>query len=127
MQSENFAEPGAPDRIPDDLVEKYGREARKTVKHNLSRRSRLARRTRRAGRLVRGSGADLWQTTAVVFSLSVIALCGIGALLYTVYLWPRIGLSLVGAVVIMFTFSYVVARRVTRRGVDPSQDEVSLF
>jgi ABC-type multidrug transport system fused ATPase/permease subunit len=127
VQSENFAEPGAPDRIPDDLVEKYGREARKTVKHNLSRRSRLARRTRRAGRVVRGGGADLWQTTAVVFSLSVIALCGIGALVYAVYLWPRIGLSLVGAVVIMFTFSYVVARRVTRRGVDPSQDEVSLF
>ena len=127
MQSENFAEPGAPDRIPDDLVEKYGREARKTVKHNLSRRSRLARRTRRAGRVVRGTGSDLWQTTAVVFSLSVIALCGIGALVYAVYLWPRIGLSLVGAVVLMFTFSYVVARRVTRRGVDPSQDEVSLF
>jgi len=63
----------------------------------------------------------------VVFSLSVIALCGIGALVYAVYLWPRIGLSLVGAVVIMLTFSYVVARRVTRRGVDPSQDEVSLF
>src|SRR2546427_12081752 len=121
MQSENFAEPGAPDRIPDDLVEKYGREARKTVKHNLSRRSRLARRTRRAGRLVRGSGADLWQTTAVVFSLSVIALCGIGALLYTVDLWPRIGLSLVGAVVLMFTFSYVVARRGSRPGADPSQ------
>ncbi len=127
MQSENFAEPGAPDRIPDDLVEKYGREARKTVKHNLSRRSRLARRTRRAGRVVRGSGSDLWQTTAVVFSLSVIAVCGIGALVYAVYLWPRMGLSLVGAVVIMFTLSYVVARRVTRRGVDPSNDEMSLF
>src|SRR5947199_1825109 len=127
MQSGNFAEPGAPDRIPDDLVEKYGRGARRTVKHNLSRRSRLAGRTRRAGRVVRGTGSDLWQTTAVVFSLSVIVVCGIGALVYAVYLWPRIGLSLVGAVVIMFTFSYVVARRVTRRGVDPSQDEVSLF
>ena len=84
MQSENFAEPGAPDRIPDDLVEKYGREARKTVKHNLSRRSRLARRTRRASRVVRGNGSDLWQTTAVVFSLSVIAVCGLGALVYAV-------------------------------------------
>jgi ABC-type multidrug transport system fused ATPase/permease subunit len=127
VQAENFAEPGAPDRIPDDLVEKYGREARKTVKHNLSRRSRLARRTRRAGRVVRGSGSDLWQTTVVVFSLGVIAVCGVGALAYAVYLWPRIGLSLVGAVVIMFTLSYVVARRVTRRRVDPSSDEMSLF
>ena len=115
MQSENFAEPGAPDRIPDDLVEKYGREARKTVKHNLSRRSRLARRTRRASRVVRGNGSDLWQTTAVVFSLSVIAV------------WPKIGLTLAGAVVLMFTFSYVVARRVTRRKIDPSNDEISLF
>jgi ABC-type multidrug transport system fused ATPase/permease subunit len=127
VQAENFAEPGAPDRIPDDLVEKYGREARKTVKHNLSRRSRLARRTRRAGRVVRGGGSDLWQTTVVVFSLGVIAVCGVGALVYAVYLWPRIGLSLVGAVVIMFTLSYVVARRVTRRRVDPSSDEMSLF
>ena len=127
MQSENFAEPGAPDRIPDDLVEKYGREARKTVKHNLSRRGRLARRTRRASRVVRGDGSDLWQTTAVVFSLSVIAVCGVGALVYAVYLWPKIGLTLAAAVVVMFTFSYVVARRVTRRKVDPSTDEVSLF
>jgi len=127
MQSENFAEPGAPDRIPDDLVEKYGREARKTVKHNLSRRSRLARRTRRASRVVRGNGSDLWQTTAVVFSLSVIAVCGLGALVYAVYLWPKIGLTLAGAVVLMFTFSYVVARRVTRRKIDPSNDEISLF
>jgi len=127
MQSENFAEPGAPDRIPDDLVEKYGREARKTVKHNLSRRSRLARRTRRASRVVRGNGSDLWQTTAVVFSLSVIAVCGLGALVYAVYLWPKIGLTLAGAVVVMFTFSYVVARRVTRRKIDPSNDEISLF
>jgi len=128
VQSEYFAEPGAPDRVPDELVAKYGRDAKKTVKHNLSRRSRLARRTRRAGKVVRGRGADLWQTTAVVFSLSVIAVCGLGALVYAVYLWPKIGLSLVGGVVVMFTFSYVVARRVTRRRVDPNSDEtISLF
>ena len=128
MQSENFAEPGAPDRIPDDLTEKYGAEARKTVKHNLSRRSRLARRTRRARRAVSGTGTDLWQTTAVVFSLSVIAVCGLGALAYAVYLWPKIGLTLVGTVVVLFMFSHLVARRVTRRGGDSSSDEtISLF
>jgi hypothetical protein len=128
VQSENFAEPGAPDRIPDEIAEQYGREARKTVKHNLSRRSRLARRTRRASRAVRGTGSDLWQTTAVVFSLSVIAVCGLGALAYAVYLWPKIGLTLVGAVVVLLAFSHVVARRVTRRHSDPSSDEtLSLF
>lgn len=129
MQSESFAESGAPDSIPDEIVAKYGRDARKTVRHNLSRRSRLFRRTRarRAGLVVRESGSELWQTTAVVFSLSVIAVCGIGGLVYAVYLWPKIGLSLLGSFLVLFTFSYVVARRVTRRRVEPSDDEISLF
>ena len=129
MQSESFAESGAPDQIPDEIVAKYGRDARKTVRHNLSRRSRMFRRTRsrRAGLVVQGSGAELWQTTAVVFSLSVIAVCGVGALVYAVYLWPKIGLSLLASVVVLFTFSYLVAHRVTRRRVEPTDDDVSLF
>ena len=127
MQSENFAEPSAPDSVPDELITLYGRKARRTVKHNLSRRSRLARKTRRVGRLLRGSDSDVWQTTAVVFSLSVIVVCGIGALAYAVYLWPKIGLTLTSGVLVLFLFSYLVARRVTRRRADPGDDQITLF
>jgi hypothetical protein len=76
---------------------------------------------------VPGTKADLWQTTAVVFSLSVIALCGLGALLYAMYLWPKIGISLTVGVVGLLTFSYLVARRITRRQANTNDDSVSLY
>jgi ABC-type multidrug transport system fused ATPase/permease subunit len=124
MEAESF-EPGAPDRIPDDLLVVYGKEARKTVRHNLSRRRRVLKRARN---VVRTTDADLWQTTAVVFFLSVIGVCGIGGLAYAVYLWPKIGLTLVGTVVALFGLSFLLARRISRRHWDPSEQETtSLF
>jgi ABC-type multidrug transport system fused ATPase/permease subunit len=124
VEAESF-EPGAPDRIPDDLLVVYGKEARKTVRHNLSRRRRVLKRARS---VVVSTDADLWQTTAVVFFLSVIAVCGIGGLVYAVYLWPTIGLSLVGTVLVLFTLSFLVARRISRQHWDPREHETtSLF
>jgi heme A synthase len=57
----------------------------------------------------------------------VIAVCGIGALAYAVYLWPKIGLTLTSGVLVLFLFSYLVARRVTRRRADPGDDQITLF
>jgi hypothetical protein len=124
MEAESF-EPGAPDRIPDDLLVVYGKEARKTVRHNLSRRRRVLKR---AKTVVRTTDSDLWQTTAVVFFLAVIGVCGIGGLVYAVYVWPKIGLSLIGGVLFLFGLSFVIARRISRRHWDPSEQETtSLF
>jgi hypothetical protein len=124
MEAESF-EPGAPDRIPDDLLAVYGRDARKTVRHNLSRRRRVVKRARSA---VRETNSDLWQTTAVVFLIGVIGICGIGGLAYAVYLWPKVGLSLVSGIVVLFGFSFLVARRMSRRQADPQEHEAtSLF
>jgi hypothetical protein len=125
VQSEFFADSGAPDNIPEDLQEQYGRDARKTIRRNLSRRGRVTRRAARAGRLLRSTNGELWQTTAVVFFLAVIAVCGIGGLAYAVYLWPRIGLSLVGGVVALFLFSFVIARRIMRS--HQPEEEITLF
>ena len=111
MEAESY-EPGAPDWVPDDLVAVYARDARKTVRQNISRRRRVFRRARS---VVRTTDADLWQTTGVVFFLGVIAVCGIGGLAYAVYLWPKVGLTLVGGILVLFTLSFFMARRITRR------------
>jgi hypothetical protein len=123
MEAESF-EPGAPDRIPDDLLAVYSRDARKTVRHNLSRRRRVVKRARTA---MQSTSADLWQTTAVVFFLSVIGICGIGGLAYAVYLWPKIGLSLISGIFVLFGVSFLLARRLTRHADPLEHEATSLF
>jgi hypothetical protein len=101
-----------PDRVPEDMLARYGREARKMVRQHLSRRRRFARKFRGA---VGTGDSELWETTAVVFFFGIIAVCGIGGLAYAVYLWPKIGLTLLGAVVGLFALSFFIARRITAR------------
>lgn len=82
------------------------------VRQNLSRRHKLARRLRGA---VRPGDSELWETTAVVFFFGVIAVCGLGGLAYAVYLWPKIGLTLLGSLVVLFGLSFLIASRMTSR------------
>jgi hypothetical protein len=105
--------PSLPDHVPDDLLARYGREARRTVRHHLSRRYRVRRRLHGAAS---GTNAELWETTAVVFFLGIIGLCGLGGLAYAIYLWPTIGATLTAGLLLLFGASFLVARRMTRRG-----------
>jgi hypothetical protein len=123
VEAESF-EPGAPDWIPDDMLAVYGKAARKRVRHNRSRGRRLFTRTRTA---LRNTNADLWQTTAVVFLVGVIAIVGIGGLSYAVYLWPKIGLGLVTGIVVLFGVSFLLAKRMARQQPDPMEHETSFF
>jgi hypothetical protein len=123
VEAESF-EPCAPDRIPDDLLAVYGKAARKRVRHNRSRRRRVVSRTRAA---LRNTDTDLWQTTAVVFLVGVIAICGIGGLTYAVYLWPKIGLALLTGIVVLFGASFLLAKRMARQQPDPMEHETSFF
>ena len=111
MQPDYAGPDTPPDRVPEELVDRYGREARKMVRQHLSRRHRFARGMRRA---VGSTDSELWETTAVVFFFAVIAVCGLGGLVYAVYLWPKIGLTLLGSLVGLFGLSFFIARRITR-------------
>jgi hypothetical protein len=117
-------EPAAPDWVPDDLVFLYGPDARKRVRRNLSRHSRVGRRARR---LIRTTDADIWQTTVLLFLFGVIGICGLGGLAYAVYLWPKVGLSLVVGILVLFSASYVMARRMARRHPEDTEHQTSLF
>ncbi len=107
-----------PDRVPEELLARYGREARKMVRQHLSHRHRVIRRLRGA---VGSTDSELWETTAVVFFFGIIVLCGLGGLAYAVYLWPKIGLTLLGSLVGLFAMSFLVARRITRRRQVPGE------
>jgi hypothetical protein len=110
MQPDYAGPDTPPDRVPEELLARYGREARRMVRQHLSRRHRLARRFRGA---VGTTDSELWETTAVVFFFGIIAVCGLGGLAYAVYLWPKIGLSLLGTLVGLFGLSFFIARRIT--------------
>lgn len=112
MQPDHAGPDTPPDRVPEEMLARYGPEARKMVRQHLSRRRRLVRRLRGA---VGSSDSELWETTAVVFFFGIIGLCGLGGLAYAVYLWPKIGLSLLGALVGLFGLSFFIARRITVR------------
>jgi hypothetical protein len=127
MQPEQLPEPPPPlpDHVPDDLLARYGRDARKSVKQRRSRRARLTRRLRGGSTTpVKRGDSELWETTAVVFFFGVIAVCGLGGLVYAVYLWPTIGMTLVGTLLGLFGLSFFMARRITRRhrGAEPPAD-----
>jgi ABC-type multidrug transport system fused ATPase/permease subunit len=111
-EPEHAGQDTPPDRVPEELVDRYGREARRMVRQHLSRRHRIARGMRRA---VGSADSELWETTAVVFFFGVIAVCGLGGLAYAVYLWPKIGLSLLASLLVLFGLSLFIARRITRR------------
>jgi hypothetical protein len=112
MQPDYAGPDTPPDRVPEEMLARYGREARKMVRQHLSRRHRIARRLRGA---VGPTDSELWETTAVVFFFGIIAVCGMGGVAYAVYLWPKIGLTLVGTLVGLFGMSFLIARRITRR------------
>jgi hypothetical protein len=117
MQPDYAGPDTPPDRIPEELLARYGREARKTVRQHLSRRHRFARRFRGA---VGSTDSELWETTAVVFFFGIIAVCGLGGLAYAVYLWPKIGLTLIGTLLGLFGMSFLLARKITgRRRTEP--------
>jgi CheY-like chemotaxis protein len=106
------AEP-LPDSVPDDFVEKYGREARQAVRYRASRRYRIAREAREQARILRDR--DVWTTAVVVFGFSLFALAFIAALVYMVALWPWTGLFIVAPVMVLMPFSLWLATRIVRR------------
>jgi hypothetical protein len=106
------AEP-LPDSVPDDFVEKYGREARQAVRYRASRRYRIAREAREQARVLRDR--DVWTTAVVVFGFSLFAMAFVAALVYMVVLWPWTGLFIVAPVMVLMPFSLWLATRIVRR------------
>jgi hypothetical protein len=107
-----------PDSVPEDLLARYGRQARHTVRYHRSVRYRLTRRIRGVART---PDPEVWETTAVVFCLAVIAVLFLGGLAYAVFLWPTIGITLIATLVVLLVVSYVIARRVTGKSSDPEE------
>jgi hypothetical protein len=107
-----------PDSVPDDLLARYGRQAHRTVRYHRSMRYRLTRRIRGVATTV---NPQIWETTAVVFCLSVIAVLFLGGLTYAVYLWPTVGITLIATLFSLLAISYVIARRINKK--DSNRDD----
>jgi Flp pilus assembly protein TadB len=120
MGFDSLAEPGSPipDRIPDELVARYGDEARRAVRRKTVRRRRL--RSPALGREMkdmtgRVRDGEVWMVALTVFGCSIIGLGLIGALVYAVFLWPWVGAGVSLSAITLLCLSYWTAVRLTRR------------
>jgi heme exporter protein D len=104
-----------PDSVPDDMLALYGRQAHRTVRYHRSMRYRLTRRIRG---VATSANPQIWETTAVVFCLAIIAVLFLGGLTYAVFLWPTVGITLIVTLVTLLALSYVIARRITKKDAD---------
>jgi hypothetical protein len=109
-----------PDHVPDELLDRYGSSARRTVRRSRTWRYPVARRFRgiRAVML----DADLWLATLSVFAWSIVAAGAVGALIYLSFLVPAGAVAVMVPVVAMLAVSAAVAvRLVGRRDREPER------
>ena len=109
----------APDHVPDDLVQVYGREAKRSVKHTRTRRYRASKQVREATKTFHDT--EVWAVAGLVFFWGVAGVALIGGLVYAVYLWPAAGIGLLATVAVIFGVSLTVGlRHAKRRREEPS-------
>lgn len=101
-----------PDRLPEDLAERYGRRARRVVRYRRSWRYRFAGLARRAGNLARDDEA--WVTAVMIFGLMAVGLTLVGGLVYAIVMWPWVGLYVLLPALGLLALSFLVAVRVCR-------------
>ena len=102
-----------PERVPDELVERYGARARRTVRGSRTWRRPIALRYHRARRVLKDR--DLWVLTLLVFTWSVVAAGALGALIYATMIFPWAFWFVVLPVILLFGLAFGAALRVTRR------------
>ncbi len=109
MQSDPQAHPEipVPDHVPDELIERYGAVARRTVRRSRSSRRALIRPLRPVAASLRDP--DLWLFVLAVFTWSIVGAGAIGALVYAVLLLPGALEILVVPLVALFGASLAVA------------------
>ena len=116
------AEPGAPvpDRIPDELVQRYGSQARHVVRYRRSRRYRVGYKVRVRSQPLRDR--EMWSLAAIIFFWGVAGVAILGGITYAIFLWPRIGLSILGGFLALIGISLGISLAVTRRTNSGSSD-----
>ncbi len=102
-----------PEHVPEELVQRYGAKARRTVRGSRTWRHPFALRYRRVRHLLKDR--DLWVLTLVVFTWSVVAAAAVGALIYATMMFPWAFWFVVVPVIVLFGLAFGAALRVTRR------------
>ena len=119
------AEEPMPDAVPEDLVERFGREARQTVRFRNSRRYRWFRQAKGGFRDFRDR--EVWTVAVIVFGMALFGLALIAALGYMVVLWPWTGLFIVAPVMVLLPFSLWLAVRIVRRERKDREEQGKMF
>jgi Flp pilus assembly protein TadB len=127
MSLDALPEPNSPppDHVPDELVRMYGRQAQESVRYTRSRRYRVSKQVRQAGKTFHD--AEMWSVAGMVFFWGVAGVALVGGLAYAVYLWPAAGIALLGTVMVILAVSLAVGLKHSRRLHQQPTDEYTTF
>jgi hypothetical protein len=62
---------------------------------------------------------EMWSLAGIIFFWGVAAVAIAGGIAYAIFLWPRIGLSILGGFLALLGISLGIALMITRRGNRP--------
>lgn len=121
---DSVADPGSPipDHVPDELVERYGRDAGHVVRYHRSPRYRVGRRVSRVSQPFRS--ADVWTLSLMIFFWGVIAATIVGGLAYAISLMPWVAVYVGVPLAALFAGSVGLAAWIVKRRPRPTEDTV---
>jgi hypothetical protein len=102
-----------PDRIPEELIEHYGEDARKAVRRRRSRPRKRRTGPRPATSSLRNG--DVWLLALMFFGSGIIGAAFLAAMVYAITLAPWVALYVVLPMALLFGGSLFLAMRVNAR------------
>ncbi len=102
-----------PDHVPDELMARYGKNAKRSVKYSKSVRHRLGQAmTRTTAPLKDG---DVLSTAAVILTWAVAVVALVAGMAYVFVLWPQAAMALLGTLLILGGLSLALALQISRK------------
>ena len=102
-----------PDYVPDELVQRYGKTAQRSVRYSKSSRYRVTQAVARTSGSLKD--ADVLSTAAVILMWAVAAVAFVAGMAYVFVLWPEAGVALMGTLLILTGVSLALALQISKK------------
>ncbi len=108
-----------PDHVPDDLVERYGKTAQRSIRYSKSTRYRLRQAITRTSAPLKDG--DVLSTAAVILTWAVAVVALVAGMAYVFVLWPEAAVALLGTLLILGGLSLALALQIAKKRKEAEQ------
>lgn len=102
-----------PDHVPDELVARYGKNAKRSVRYSKSTRYRLGQVVGRTSQSLKDT--DVLSTAAVILTWTVAVVALVAGMAYVFVLWPQAAMALLGTLLILGGLSLAAALQISKK------------